>query len=277
MYPRVSTASSDLALAYYWIGQTDQAIDEARASLRLYPGFFIPRLYLGLALLRLNRFAEAKEVLTQATEQNIDHPTMRSALYQLACFDGDAAGMRQQIDWARGRSDEYVSLDWQTRAAAFGGRWRIAQELSRRAIDLAARDDTHEIAAGYAVEQALRAAVLGDSRHAQAEAARGVSLARGRISRPRAALALALCGESDQAKTLVEEVAKRFPADTLINELWVPTIRSSVVLQRGNAEHVADQLKSTSRYEGAAEFWPTYLRGQAYLKLKKTTEAAAEF
>ena len=39
MYPRVSTASSDLALAYYWIGQTDQAIAEARESLRLYPNF----------------------------------------------------------------------------------------------------------------------------------------------------------------------------------------------------------------------------------------------
>ncbi len=32
-----------------------------------------------------------------------------------------------------------------------------------------------------------------------------------------------------------------------------------------------------SRYEAAAEFWPQYLRGQAYLKLKQGTEAATEF
>src|SRR5262249_6793426 len=153
MYPRVSTASSDLALAYYWIGQTDQAIDEARESLKLYPGFFIPRLYLGLALLRLNRFADAKEVLTQAIEQNIDHPNIRSALYQLSFIDGDAAGMQQQIDWARGRPDEYVSLDWQVSSAGFAGQ-RRAQELARRAIELAARGDTQEVAAGYAAEQA---------------------------------------------------------------------------------------------------------------------------
>jgi hypothetical protein len=32
----------------------------------------------------------------------------------------------------------------------------------------------------------------------------------------------------------------------------------------------------TSRYEAAAEFWPYYLRGQAYLKLKQGAEAMSE-
>ena len=31
------------------------------------------------------------------------------------------------------------------------------------------------------------------------------------------------------------------------------------------------------RYEAAAEFWPQYLRGLAYLKLKSGNEAAGEF
>ena len=104
-----------------------------------------------------------------------------------------------------------------------------------------------------------------------------LKLARGRISLPRAALAFALCGESNQAKKLLDEIGKRFPADTLINELWRPAIRAALELQRGSAEQAVDQLQSTSRYEAAAEFWPPYLRGQAYLKLKKSAEAAAEF
>ena len=36
-------------------------------------------------------------------------------------------------------------------------------------------------------------------------------------------------------------------------------------------------LKPAQRYEGAAEFWPQYLRGQAYLRLGKEPEASAEF
>ncbi|MCI0525146.1 MAG: hypothetical protein L0Y75_07775, partial [Acidobacteria bacterium] len=36
-------------------------------------------------------------------------------------------------------------------------------------------------------------------------------------------------------------------------------------------------LQTTSRYEAAAEFWPQHLRGRAYLKLGRGSEAAAEF
>lgn len=277
MYPRVSTGSSDLALAYYWSGQVDQAIDEARQSFDLYPNFFVSRLYLGLALLRVNRFAEAKDVFAQSIEQNIVHPNMRAALYQLAYIDGDAAGMQQQTDWARGRPDEYIALDWQTGGVAFSGHWRRAQELARRAIDLPARGETREVAARYAVEQALRGAVFGDCRQARADAAQGLKLARGRLSLTRASLAFALCGQTTQAKTLLDEVAKRFPEDTLINELWLPTIRAALQLERGSAAQAIDQLQPTIRYEAAAEFWPQYLRGQAYLKLKQNRHAAAEF
>jgi hypothetical protein len=34
-------------------------------------------------------------------------------------------------------------------------------------------------------------------------------------------------------------------------------------------------LQAVTRYEEAAEFWPQYLRGQAYLKLGRGAEAAA--
>jgi hypothetical protein len=36
-------------------------------------------------------------------------------------------------------------------------------------------------------------------------------------------------------------------------------------------------LEPAKRFEAAAEFWPQYLRGLAYLKLKSGNEAAAEF
>jgi tetratricopeptide (TPR) repeat protein len=38
-----------------------------------------------------------------------------------------------------------------------------------------------------------------------------------------------------------------------------------------------ERLQPTTAYEPAAEFWPQYLRGQAYLKLGRGAEAAEEF
>ena len=45
-------------------------------------------------------------------------------------------------------------------------------------------------------------------------------------------------------------------------------------LSRGNAGAAAEQLQSALRYEAAGEFWPQYVRGQAYLKLSQPAAAA---
>jgi len=109
-------------------------------------------------------------------------------------------------------------------------------------------------------------------------AAQGLAFGRGRLPLQRAALALALCGAVPQAQALANELAKRFPEDTLSQEIWLPLIRAGLELQRGNSGNTAlDQLKNVARYEAVAECWPQYLRGQAYLQLKQGTAAAAEF
>jgi eukaryotic-like serine/threonine-protein kinase len=277
IYPHTHSGPNDLALTYILIGQYDQAVAEAREAIRLSPNFGPAHRLLGWALLRINRLAQAKDFLTQSLEQKLDSLDSHSILYQIAFISGDTAKMQERVDWARGRPDEHIAFDWQTGAAAFAGQWRRAQELSGRAIDLTARSDTKEIAARYATEQALRGAVFGDCRQARAVAAQGLKLARGRASLPRAALALALCGEENQARPLVDELTRRYPEDTLLNSIWAPLIQATINLQRGAPAQAIEQLQTASRYEAAAEFWLQYQRGQAYLKLKRGAEAAVEF
>ena len=277
IYPREATGSNDLALTYNQIGHSDQAIAEARESILLSPNFAAPYRNLGLALLRLNRVAEAKDALTQALQQKLDLTDFHSFLYQIAFIQGDTAEMQQQIGSRDRKPDEYVTLDWQTGVAAFAGQWRRAQELAHRAIDMASHGNTKEVAAQYEAEQALRAAVFGQFTLVNAAAANSLALERNRVTLTRAALALGLCGEPSQAQQLVDELVKRHPKDTVINGLWLPTIRAALELQRGNAVQAIEQLQPASRYEAVAEFWPQYLRGQAYLKLGKGAEAAVEF
>jgi serine/threonine protein kinase/tetratricopeptide (TPR) repeat protein len=291
MYPRKwAGLPVDFAAAYFQTGQYDQAVAAAREGVSIFPSFAIGRGLLAQALLRLNRFTEAKDTLAPlAFEQKIDATYFRSYLYELAFIEGDSAAMQQQLDWATGKPNEYVAFDWQAAAVAFAGQWHKAQVFSRRALDMTARGETKEVAAGYAAKQALRLAVWSSyfslpsptdrtlKLEIQTLVRTALSLARGRASLPRAALALALCGRSAQAKPLVDELAKLYPQDTIISSIWLPVIHAAKELQRGNAEAAIEQLQATSRYEPAAEFWPQYLRGEAYLKLKHGTEAAAEF
>jgi predicted Zn-dependent protease len=90
-------------------------------------------------------------------------------------------------------------------------------------------------------------------------------------------LALVLCGETNQAQSFVDELVKRYHKDTVINGIWLPAIHAALELQLGNAPQAIESLQPADYYEAAPEFWPQYIRGQAYLKLGKGAEAAAEF
>ncbi|HSO75923.1 MAG TPA: protein kinase [Blastocatellia bacterium] len=276
-YPRDERGPLNLSDRYGMIGQFEKAVDEANRALLLNPNNAVAYWNLAHSLTHLSRFPEAKATCETAIQQKLDTIALHYFLYQIAFAEGDAAGMQQQVDWARGRLDEYMALDWQNGAAAFGGQWRRAQDFARRSIDLAARSDAREVAARYAADAALRAAVLGKNSESKAAAAQSLALESNQVSMARMTLALALCGEAHRAQSLIEELEARYPKNTLINQLWLPIIRAALELRRNNPTQALQLLEATRRYEPAAEFWPQYLRGVAYLSLKSGEEASAEF
>jgi len=90
---------------------------------------------------------------------------------------------------------------------------------------------------------------------------------------------LALCGAEREALELSSELTKGFPEAVFTNRLQIPLTAAAVALQRGDAARTIELLEPVRRYDHvpSAEFWPAYLRGQAYLRLKNGRAAAAEF
>lgn len=86
-----------------------------------------------------------------------------------------------------------------------------------------------------------------------------------------------LCGNASDAEKLVDELERRFPNATMVRGSSVPVIRAAVALQRRQPERALEQLKASVSYERGWTFLPTYLRGQAYLRLRQGRDAAAEF
>ncbi|HZI87787.1 MAG TPA: tetratricopeptide repeat protein, partial [Pyrinomonadaceae bacterium] len=276
-YPRDARAPNNLSDVYFRAGQFEKAAAEAREGLGLNPNSAVAYVNLGQAFIGLGRFGEAKEVFGQALQQNLDSSLFHSLLYQIAFVGGDTTAMQQQLDWSRGKPDEYVARNSQTETAAFLAQWRRAQDFSRSAVEMATRSDAKEVAARYVVEAALRDAVFGQCSETKAATSQAAGLARTNFVLTRGALALALCGDEDQAQSLVEEVTKERPKDTLINSLWVPLVRAAIQFNRNNPAEAVQLLEAAKHYEAAAEFWPQYVRGLAYLKLKSGNEAAVEF
>jgi len=109
---------------------------------------------------------------------------------------------------------------------------------------------------------------------------KALQLSHDRITLSLSAQALAICrgsGEANQTKPLLEELARRFPTDSLINQVRIPLIEAHIEMQSGNPAQVIQLLEKTRLYEGNILFPIAYLRGQAYLAEKKGADAAAQF
>jgi eukaryotic-like serine/threonine-protein kinase len=89
---------------------------------------------------------------------------------------------------------------------------------------------------------------------------------------------LARAGDSAQALRLADDLAKRFPEDTIVQTQYLPMIRGSAALQSGNAAKAVEVLAAAAPYElGAGTGYPAYFRGETYLKLGQGSAAAVEF
>lgn len=276
MYPRNFVPHGNLTEVYVNRGQYEKALEEAREAIRLLPNNIFTFMALASALIQLNRFEEAKEVIKQAQVQKIDNISLHQSLYHIAFVQGDAAAMKQQLDWASEKQNEHEALDWQAWTAAFWGQARRSREFADHAIASAQLRKLEKRASVFAAEAAQRNAIFGNCRQTRQEVSRALALARDQEPVRRSASALALCGEAGQAQSLIDELTKQFPKNTFVNTVWLPIVQAEIEIHRGHPAQ-AIQLLQSNRYEGAGDFWFPYLRGQAYLLERAGAEAAAEF
>jgi len=276
-YPRDASPPNNLAVKYNELGLFDKTLEEAREANRLNPSAASAYSLLAAGFVGLNRFDEARKIVGQAQAQKLETTAMRRILYRIAFVQGDAATMQQQIEWENGKPDEYVAQGWQAETAAFSGRSRKAKEFSNYAFELAERRDVKEIAAQIAAAGAVRDAQFGDCGKVKEHTAKALGISHSEQTMVNAGNALATCGEFGQTQTIIGELARHSPKDTVLNKILLPLIQARVELHRGNPAQAIQLLETTRPYEGYALFQIAYLRGQSYLNQQKGADAAAEF
>jgi eukaryotic-like serine/threonine-protein kinase len=105
------------------------------------------------------------------------------------------------------------------------------------------------------------------------------SLSRSRTTVPLVAIALALGGESKNVQSTIEELNRRYPSDTAVQNVYIPFAEAALELTRGNSEKAIKLLESTRHYELGRKwrFLPLYIRGLAYLRGHEGKEATEGF
>ena len=280
-YPRDDVPPANLGSDYMILGQYEKAATETRESVRLEPNQVVGYANLGQIYLALNRFDEARATTEEAQGRKLEDIPLHLNLYALAFFQRNVAAMKQQADWAIGKpgaEDWMLSLESDTEA--WSGRLGRARELSGQAVESARRSDEKEPAALWQAIAATREALFGNVDAARQNAAAAAALAPGsHDAEAQAALAYALAGDAAHAQSLADDLGKRFPQDTVVQSVWVPTIRAQIETGRKNAARSIELLQAAAPYElgmltvSAANscLYPVYVRADAYLSAQQAS------
>jgi len=287
-YPRNEMPHVYLSGAVYpVVGQYTNAEAAAREALRLRPDSSVAYAFLMFADIALDRFVDAKAAYRRALERKLSSAFYPLALYQIAFLQNDKAAMAQQLTASAGQAginDELLGSEADT--AAYFGRLAAAREFSRQAMDTAERTKETEAAATYAALSGLREALFGNRAEAHQRITVALGRPTGRDVRYAAALALAYMQAVAPAQTLIADLAKTYPEDTIVQFNYLPTLRAKLAVSRGNPAEAILMLKAalpnelgqtTESTYGWNALYPVFVRGEAYLAAHRGDEAASEF
>jgi tetratricopeptide (TPR) repeat protein len=286
MNPDSQYAHNILGMCAVTIGEYEAGLKEYKEALRLGPGNSILHRHLVFTYLLLDQAEEASAAAKQAQAGGLD-TDLAPVLYSLAFYRGDTAEMTRQSGAGAGKpgvQDLLAALEADT--AAYSGHLSKARELSRRAADSAERAGQSETAAGYYAVAALREALAGNARRAREQAAAARRRSNGRDVDYALALAFAYAGDSRSAQALTNELAGRFPEDTVIQLNYLPAAHGKIALNRASPQQALDVLAAAGPYElglpaysfyNWPNLYPVYVRGEAHLAAHRGKEAVTEF
>ncbi len=284
-YPHDAIPPAVLSVIYANLGDYDKALAASQESLKRNPGSGLGYGNLVSGYLSVNRLDEARTTAQEAQAHNLDSPTVHIYLYDIDFLQHDAAGMEHEAAGLMGKPGfEDAMLDSESDTAAYAGQFAKARELTRHASDSAQRADEKETAANYEAEAAVREALVANMSLAKQQAQAALALSTGIDVEAMSAIALGLAGDVPQTTRLGDDLAKRFPEDTIVKLEYLPMIHAAAALQAGSATKAIDALAPAAPYELGTTapnlsfaLYPVYLRGEAYVAAHQGGAAAAEF
>ncbi|HEY2800998.1 MAG TPA: tetratricopeptide repeat protein [Chthoniobacterales bacterium] len=284
-YPRDESAEIYLWFIHTAFGDYEKADAAAQRAFKINPASSNNYVSLVYCDQWLDRLDQAKARVEKARSERLDSPWFPIILYVVDFLKQDAAGMEQQTPTTTGIPGvEDQMLFLQSETAACAGQFVKARDLTRRAADSARRAQERETAAEYEGHNSLREALVGEADWAREDAQSALAKIKGKHGEGFSAIAYALAGDTADAQSSIEDLTTRFPQDTVVQTQYLPMARAALALDRGDASAALEALSAAAPYElghtnddFTFALYPIYLRGQAYLRARNGTAAAAEF
>jgi serine/threonine protein kinase/Tfp pilus assembly protein PilF len=275
-YPKNLDYWINLGSAYSAIGDVERAKAVTQHALTMQSDDAIALENYLQILIALDELTEAKQVGERALQTSVAGAAeFRQFLVPLYVLLGDQAGVQRQVDWAAGNSQEFIITQTVALGREYQGRYREADSLYQKAVDQAQQQKFSDVAAAITLARAQGKAIAGMCNDVPGLVKHALSLDRSPATIRAAGLPAALCGEAKLAMPLLEELAKKYPQDTLTNTIALPQTRAADNLFHHHPDQALHDLEAMGSYNFISQ--QEYLRGLAWLDLHNGANAAEAF
>jgi len=279
LYPNDFVPHNNLSLNYKLLGRYEDAMKEGLEAVRLGPNNFSAHDNLLASYIGLGRVDEAEQVAKDMERINPDSSGVHLTRYFFAFLRGDQAAMDREIEWFKGRPEEPEMTSTAAATAVYFGKWKRAEELQKRTLEMYKNQGKKENAAQALMALATNLALLEKPGEAKQNAKAALALLPGQMIVGNAALVFGACDDSAQAQALLDQLHKQYPNSFVISTIMTPMVRAELERNRGNIDQAIQLLESIRSYDLGIITGPinNYSRGNLYLKQRRGAEAAAEF
>ena len=275
-YPSQLDSYINLNVAYQSLGQFEQGVPFARKAVQMAPDDAIASENLVGDYVALGQLEEAKAEIDRAQKlglgRSTDYQGLNLGVYFLL---GQQDEMQKTLAQVAGRPDEFLVVQALAGTQQFSGRYRQAMATTQQVFELAEHAKAPDVQASALLINAEARGLAGLCEGNERVVEQGLALDKNKQTQETAVLAAAVCGNGKQSLPLAQELSKKFPEDTLIQDVYLPLVKAFLALAAGRPEEAVVDAKPAKPYDSS--FPGSYVQGLAYLQLHDAGQAASAF
>ena len=174
-----------------------------------------------------------------------------------------------------GRPDEFSITGSWGGALPQLGQFKLAQTTLLRSADQAASAKAKDAQASALLNAANAGWMVDQCLDPDRLVKQALSLDNGKVTEGFAAGTLAFCNRVKAANKMLSDIEKKYPEDTLIQEVYVPQSRAWLAFKAGDPQRALTFLERVRSHDDIC--LAPYMRGLAYLVLKDPHNAISSF
>jgi tetratricopeptide (TPR) repeat protein len=263
-YPLDRIFLRDLGFVQIEMGRLEESLETYHKAVLISSDGITKLMYLQ-ALMRLDRFKEASTTLAEVQPLLVNSTGYAICRYNLHVLTGNLPAMTRDIS----------AVKTSALAQEFLGQYGEAEKSwDRGAAQCAARGakDTEAICLVYRLFGRAYAGIDSDSAQILKSA---LALDNTKETLATVSITAAVCHQPSIALPIMEDLAKKYPEDTLITRVVLPQCRAALALGNHEPKVAVRELEGSESFDCVSQ--RGYLRGLAYLDLKDGPDAVAAF